>query len=328
VPNKRAAKREDREVHKAQARAAARPSQTLHRGNPRRRGLIWLILLLVLALLAAGAGWFFGLGPGALATVPDVRNKTVAQAQSLLQAQGFNSTSRDVNDESVQQGLVVTSDPGPRTQQRRFQPVTLLVSRGPVLYAVPKLVGGTLDQAKIALNTAKLALGNVAEQYDEQRAAGVVLSQDPAPDVQKRGATPVNLVVSKGPTPIPVPSVVGRDKDDAVKALSDLGLNPQVAPDAVNDKKIPAGSVVSQDPANGTLSKGGTVTLTLSKGPKMVHVPSYIGKQADKATQELRQLGFDVQVNNILGGFFGTVRDQNPVDQDVPEGSTITLTVV
>ncbi|HEV7167408.1 MAG TPA: PASTA domain-containing protein, partial [Micrococcaceae bacterium] len=70
------------------------------------------------------------------------------------------------------------------------------------------------------------------------------------------------------------------------------------------------------------------VTLTISKGPKMVHVPSYIGKQVDKATKALQDLGFVVQVNNILGGFFGTVRDQNPVDQDVPEGSTITLTVV
>jgi serine/threonine-protein kinase len=328
VPNKRAVKRQDREAQKARARAAARPSQSLRPGNPRRRGLIWLILLLVLALLAAGAGWFFGLGPGALATVPDVHNKTVAQAQSLLQAQGFSSTSKDVFDETVQQGLVVTSDPGPRTQQRRFQPVTLLVSKGPVLYPVPKLVGGTLDQAKTALNGAKLALGNVTEQYDEQNPAGVVLSQDPAPDTQQRGATPINLVVSKGPTPIPVPNVVGRDKDDAVKALQDLGLNPQVAPDTVFDKKIPAGSVVSQNPANGTLIKGGAVTLTISKGPKMVHVPSYIGKQVDKATKALQDLGFVVQVNNILGGFFGTVRDQNPVDQDVPEGSTITLTVV
>jgi serine/threonine-protein kinase len=60
----------------------------------------------------------------------------------------------------------------------------------------------------------------------------------------------------------------------------------------------------------------------------MVEVPSYIGKQAKEAEQALRQLGFDVKVNNILGGFFGTVRDQDPVNTEVPEGSVITLTVV
>ena len=102
-----------------------------------------------------------------------------------------------------------------------------------------------------------------------------------------------------------------------------------VAPEAVNDRKVPKGAVVAQDPASGNLTKGGTVTLTISKGPKLVEVPSFIGKQAAEAQRRpLRSSGFKVQVNNILGGFFGTVRDQDPVDTKVPEGSVITLTVV
>jgi serine/threonine-protein kinase len=59
-----------------------------------------------------------------------------------------------------------------------------------------------------------------------------------------------------------------------------------------------------------------------------VKVPSYIGKQVEDATEALRKRGFEVRVNEILGGFFGTVRDQDPVDTEVPEGSVITLTVV
>ncbi|WP_434619173.1 protein kinase domain-containing protein [Arthrobacter sp. A5] len=327
-PRRRDVKRAARTAEKARIRAAERPLQTLRRGRPRRRGMIWLIMVLVLALLGAGAGWFFGMGPGALAAIPDVQNRTVAQAQALLREQGFGSVSRDVNDETVQQGLVVTSDPGPARQQRRFLPVTLLVSKGPVLYPVPALAGDTLEAATAALRNAKLAVGTVTEQYDEQRAAGIVLSQDPAAKTQQRGATLVNLVVSKGPTPVPVPNVVGQSKEAAQKALTDLGLTTQVAPDTVFDKQIPAGSVVSQNPASGTAAKGSAVTLTVSKGPKMVSVPSYIGKQVDKAVHGLQQLGFEVKVNNILGGFFGTVRDQSPVNKDVPEGSVITLTVV
>jgi serine/threonine-protein kinase len=117
-------------------------------------------------------------------------------------------------------------------------------------------------------------------------------------------------------------------QDQAVKTLQDAGLKPVIAPETVNDKKVPKGSVVAQSPNNGTLTRGSTVTLTLSKGPKQVKVPSYIGKQAADARRELEKLGFDVRVNNVLGGFFGTVRDQDPVDKEVPEGSTITLTVV
>ncbi len=58
-------------------------------------------------------------------------------------------------------------------------------------------------------------------------------------------------------------------------------------------------------------------------------VPSFIGKQADEAEKELKRLGFKVEVNKILGGFFGTVRDQNPpVNAEIPEDSVVTLTVV
>jgi serine/threonine-protein kinase len=134
--------------------------------------------------------------------------------------------------------------------------------------------------------------------------------------------------VSKGPQPIPVPVVVGKAKDDAVAAVKAAGLTAAVAPDEVFDRNVPKGAVVSQSPANGTLTRGGTVTLTVSKGPKMVQVPSYIGKQASDARKALEALGFEVRVNNILGGFFGTVRDQSPVNREVPEGSVITITVV
>jgi len=125
-----------------------------------------------------------------------------------------------------------------------------------------------------------------------------------------------------------VPAVVGQDKDAAVKAIQAAGLKADVAKDRINDAKVPKGAVASQSPSSGTLTKGGTVSLTISDGPRMVKVPSYIGKQATDARKALEGLGFQVRVNNILGGFFGTVRDQDPVNTDVPEGSVITLTVV
>jgi serine/threonine-protein kinase len=59
-----------------------------------------------------------------------------------------------------------------------------------------------------------------------------------------------------------------------------------------------------------------------------VKVPNYIGKQVEDATEALRKRGFEVRVTEVLGGFFGTVSDQDPVDTEVPEGSVVTLTVV
>lgn len=326
--SKRDIKRMARQEEKDRARAAATPSRSLREGNPRRRAVIWTVVVIVLAILATAAGWFFGMGPGSPGTIPDTRNKTVAEAQQLLRTAGFQSEPKDVFDDEVSAGLAVGTEPASGQVVRKFQAVSLFVSKGPQLFPLPAMAGLTLDQAKNALGTAGMALGKVTEQYDDKVPTGSVISQSPAKDTAVRHGTPVALVVSKGPQPLPVPDVRGMTQQAAVKAISDAGLVAKIAPEPVNDKKVPAGAVVSQTPASGTLIRGDSVTLTLSKGPKMVHVPNFIGKQADAARKALEQLGFDVKINNILGGFFGTVRDQNPVDSDSPEGSVITLTVV
>lgn len=326
--SKRAQRKQGRDEEKARQRAAATPSRSLRAGNPRRRGLVWILVLVIVALLAAGAGWFFGMGPGSPGTIPQLANKTVAEAQQLLRTAGFQSTTRDVFDDNVSPGLVVGSEPPAGKVIRRFEPVSLAVSKGPELFPLPALTGKSLDDAKTALNGAGMALGPVTESYDDAAAAGTVLAQAPGKDTPARHGTPVGLTVSKGPQPLPVPDVRGKDQGEAVKAIEAAGLKAAIAPETVFDKKVPKGAVVSQDPASGTLTKGGAVTLTISKGPKLVDVPSFIGKQVDEARKALEQLGFEVRVNNILGGFFGTVRDQEPVNKKVPEGSVVTLTVV
>jgi len=326
--SKRAQRRQDRDAEKARQRAAATPSRSLRAGNTRRRGLLWILVLLLAAVLAAGAGWFFGMGPGSPGTIPQLANRTVAEAQQLLRTAGFSSTTRDVFDDNVSPGLVVGSEPPAGQVVRKFESISLAISKGPELFPLPGLVGKSLEDAKTALNGAGMALGPVTESYDDAVPAGTVLGQDPAKDTAARHGTPVGLTVSKGPQPIPVPDVRGRDQEAAAAAVQAAGLKAVVAPERVFDRKVPQGAVAAQDPANGNLTKGGTVTLTISKGPRLVQVPSFVGKQASEAKKALEQLGFTVNVENILGGFFGTVREQDPKDTKVPEGSVVTLRVV
>lgn len=325
--SKRAQRRQDREEQKARQRAAATPLRSLHGGNSRRRGMLWVLMLVLTALLAAGAGWFFGMGPGSPGTVPPVSNKTVAEAQQLLMTAGFTSTVEDVFHDTVPPGLVVGSEPEAGQVIRKFQPVSLSVSKGPELFALPELSGNSLEAAKTALNEAGMALGQITEVYDETAAAGTVLAQTPRGGTPVPHGTPVKLTVSKGPQPVQVPDVRGKEQDQAIRALLDAGLEPVVSPEGVHDRKVRKGAVVTQSPASGSAPRGSTVTLTMSKGPKLIEVPSFIGKPADEARETLRQLGFEVRVDYILGAPFGTVRDQDPVRTEAPEGSTVTLTV-
>ncbi len=326
--SKRAQRKADRDAEKARQRAAATPTRTLRDGNPRRRGLLWILLLVTAALVAAGAGWFFGLGPGSPGTIPSLTNRTVAEAQDILRTAGFQSTTKDVFDDDVSPGLVVGSDPPAGEVIRKFQPISLAVSKGPQLFPLPDLGAKPLEDAKTELNSAEMALGPITETFDEAAPAGTVLAQDPAAGTEVRRGTPVSLTVSKGPQPIPVPDVRGQEQSAAIAALEAAGLKPVVAAETVFDRRVPAGAVVAQDPASGNLTRGGAVTLTVSKGPKLVDVPSFVGKQAKEAQQALEKLGFEVRVEEILGGFFGTVRDQDPMNKSVPEGSVVTLKVV
>ena len=326
--SKRAAKREQKDHSKAQMRAAQRPEQNLRRGNPRRRGALWLVLLIILTLLISAAAWYLAVGPGALTAVPQVANKTVAQAEQLLQERGLDSTQDSVHDEQVPSGLIVGSEPAASTQIRKYESVQLLVSLGPELYSVPEVTGGTLQEATAQLQEADLALGSITEEYSEDQAVGTILAQGLEPGTEHRSGTEVPLVISQGPKPIDVPSVVGETEDDARTILGDAGLDPAPAPDRVFHPSILAGSVVSQSPAQGQLFRGDPVILVISKGPELIDVPDLVGMQVEEATAELKRLGFEVKINNVLGGFFGTVRVQDPVDTAVPKGSVVTLTVV
>lgn len=325
---RRLAKKDFKASQKEASRAAQRPEVSLRPGRPRRRGVLLALLVTLLVAAAAFAGWFFGAGPGALVSIPEVSNTSVEAAGSRLGEEGLRYTTSEVYDEVISAGMVVGTDPAAAQQIRRFQPVTLLVSRGPELFSVPNVIQRSLDDAREKMTEAGLATGTVTEEFSEDVPAGQVLAQVPAADADLRRGTPVDLTVSKGPAPVEVPVVAGKTEQEAVRLIQEAGLSATVSPERINSVDVPKGSVAVQTPSSGLVERGGTVTLTISDGPRMVQVPSYVGKQADTAREELERLGFRVEVNEILGGFFGTVRAQDPAGGTAPEGSVIKLTVV
>ncbi len=299
---------------------------------PRRRRRRWPWVMLVLVMLGGGGGggwyWNDAYGPGSMRVVPTVAGLPRADAESALSRVELRADAVPAYDETVPRDSVVKVDPGAGAQLRKNTAVHLVVSLGPERYAVPTLVGAARTDVEAKLAERHLLLGKADEAFDETVPVGVVVSQDPAPDTPQKPGTAVNVVVSKGRQPIPVAAVTGKGADEATKILTDAGLKVAQAAQ-VNSETVPAGAVVKQDPTGGTLFRGDTVTLTVSKGPVLVAVPATVGKQRDEAKAALEAAGFTVAINNVLGGYFGTVRASSPAAGTlVRKGSTITLTIV
>ena len=287
-----------------------------------RRGPVLAVVLALLALLALGGGYY--LGEGRYTTAPAVLGTEQATAQSALYRVGLRAAVQSRFDEAVRRGRVITQVPGARQRVRKHGTVTLVVSLGPDRRGVPVLGGALRAPAERALQGVGLAVGSEVQVYSPTVGAGQVVSSDPPPGTRLKPGTPVSLAVSKGPQPVDVVDVRGRQQDAALSALKRLGFT--VTSTTRYDEKAPAGAVVDQTPVNGTAAFGSTVALTVSKGPQLVRVPDLTGKDVQAAVAQLEGLGLRTTVHAFPGP--GRVLQSNPGDGAmVRRGSNVTLYV-
>lgn len=135
---------------------------------------------------------------------------------------------------------------------------------------------------------------------------------------------------SAGPGALsPIPELAGRTQLQAETALAPLDLKFVMAHE--NSATVPAGKIVRTDPAaGGYIGHGGTITIYLSDGPKLVKVPLLSGKNLADATATLVGSGF--VLGNVTSSFnaapIGQVFEFTGSDQlPIAEGSPIDLKV-
>ena len=170
-------------------------------------------------------------------------------------------------DEIVPAGLVLSQQPLAGASVAKNTAVDLIVSQGPAPVSVPSVVGFLQAAAESALLAAKLTVGTVTPVESDTIPAGIVISQAPTATTPVPKNTAVDLVVSSGPALISTPNVVGLNEAAAEAAL--LAVNLVVGTkSSVNSETVPAGQVISQNPAAGVkLAKGSAVDLVVSSGP-------------------------------------------------------------
>ncbi len=210
----------------------------------------------LLGVLASGmvAGWWAlqAYVNVAEVTVPDFRGRTLTEAQAAAAELRLQLTvaGRQYHDR-YPSGVVVDQDPpaGQRVREGRW--VSVIVSQGAERVVVPDVTRRPLAEATLLLEQARLRVGAVRDDFDDQVPRGVVVSQEPAPGSQVGRDQAVDLVVSKGPELVTVPGLVGLTLEQARDVLHRVGLNlDRVGYLARTD--VPPGIVVEQSPAAGS----------------------------------------------------------------------------
>ncbi|MGR2753570.1 Stk1 family PASTA domain-containing Ser/Thr kinase [Agromyces arachidis] len=293
----------------------------------RRRGYWLLALVLVLAGLAGGTGWYFGAGPGSLAVVPETATLAPDAATQVLEEAGFRVELAERNDPEVAAGQVAGTDPGAGAQARRGSTVQLFVSLGPRILDVPQVIGTPEADARAVLGESFTVAETASPQFSGDVAAGsviAVLDADGAPvaaTYPERGG--LSLVVSVGP----VPPVEGLAVGEAQSRLEQAGLVVEFA-DPVFDDAVAVDVVITADWLDDPMNPGDTVRLTVSKGADLVEVPNVVtGQTIAQARTQLEELGFAVTSNvpQFLEGAVVASVQSPAAGERVKRGTEITV---
>lgn len=198
--------------------------------------------------------------------VPDVTNMTQSDAVKKLIKEGFTvGEPKTEKSDEVDAGKVISQDPKGGSKAPKGSEVTLTISEGSDLIAVPSFVGMSLETARARAEREGLTLTQSGSENSNQVAKDCIISQSPAAGTEVQKGSTVTYVISLGQESITMPSVLGDSEASATATLKNAGLvvRVQYSP----SPNYPEGSVVQQSVQPGTkVTKGTTVIIEVSTG--------------------------------------------------------------
>lgn len=191
--------------------------------------------------------------------------------------------------------------------------------------------GYTLEEAQTEAGKLGLQIIQEGTEVNSQYEEGTICSQDPEKGTKvKQGDTIKVIVSSQNTAEVPVPSLTGKTKDEAIKELQAVKL-VELVKEEESDK--PKGEVILQAPVAGSIvHEGDTVQIVVSSGPKEpenpVTVPNVIGKTVDEARKELAAFTVSESYREDRTRPEGTILSQTPdANTKVEENSSVSIVI-
>ena len=230
-------------------------------------GIFAAAVLLVVLLFKLILGDFGPAGSNKSYPVPDIRGKTVEDAQEmegvkdifLIEVQGTRTT------EEYQPGQIVEQDPAAGRTRKSNLVIQVYVAAEPEKVPMKDLVGMEYRQARVLLTDMGLDLKITTETVSSDKyGADAVIETVPAADEPLVAGQTVILRVSTGPETVTVPTFTGQDIANAVQNAQDLGLTVgEITYDTFSF--APQGQVIEQTIKPTSEVPGGTkISFTVS----------------------------------------------------------------
>lgn len=266
------------------------------------RTLKLMVASVLTLLLGLGAGWWFSAGPGGFEVMPNLANRTQAEAESLVRSLGATPVVITESSKTISNGLVISSEPGPGGIYWGG-PVTIKVSSGPKMVTIASLEGKTLVEATAQILQSGFVLGKVTSWFNAAP-IGTVYAHSGGGLTKIPEGSPIDLEISLGSIPV----VSGLDQETAVNLVQVAGLKVKNITSEFSDT-VPKGQAISLVPLAEPLGKGGEVNLIVSKGSDIVTMPRVVGETIRASKTLLESLGLAVVVDtNQLSSNWGVAK--------------------
>ena len=266
-------------------------------------------------------------------TVPDITNRTLAEASQVLLDMGLTPIPDAVAKDGVGDDVVYAQSPPPNVGAREGDVVTITYNPARALVVVPAIQGLLITDATAQLAPLGLQLTISGKLNDPTIPINQIISQDPPANTEARSGSAVSVVVSGGAGDLVVPNIEGQVASAAQQLLTTAPYNFVVTVNQEPSTTVEKGRAIRTDPIIGSpIGNAATITLVISSGSTKVVVPDVETMTEAEAQAALNSVGlvWEMRYVNVLSGDPNEGRVISQTQQpgtSVAPGSKVTLVV-
>lgn len=200
-------------------------------------------------------------------TLPDFTSQRLLEAQISLNDLGLEyEVSSEEFSPGKPQGVILQQFPKGGTKVKPGRSIKFVISLGQKTVIIPDLAGKSVRQAMLDLETAGLALGEIAWALSDTIPERVVVFSYPSAGTEIPLGSHVNLMVNRGRARnfTYMPLVIGLTLDEAVKRLEDKLLKVGIVSYRADELYLPETVLEQSEPQGAELDVDTEIDLVVS----------------------------------------------------------------